>query len=541
MKKALVTGITGQDGSYLTELLLSKGYTVHGIIRRSSSFNTGRIDHIYQDPHDPSPRLRLVYGALNDASSLNKIIRTIAPDEIYNLGAQSHVRVSFDVPEYTGEITGLGTVRLLEALRESGVKAKFYQASSSEMYGNAPSPQSETTPFAPRSPYAAAKLYAHWMTVNYRDAYGIYACNGILFNHESPRRGETFVSRKITKAAARIKLGLQDKLFLGNLDAKRDWGYAGDYMEAVWLMMQQAKPDDYVIATGQTHSVRDFLDEAFAYLDLDWHRQVEIDERVYRDARPEIVIHLAGEVGGIGANRANPGSFFYNNLMMGAQMMEYGRRHEVLKFVALGTICAYPKFTPVPFKEEDLWNGYPEETNAPYGLAKKMLLVQAQAYRQQYGFNAIYLLPVNLYGPGDNFDPETSHVIPAIIKKCMDAVDSEAREVVLWGTGTPTREFLYVDDAAEAVVLAAERYNGADPVNVGYGSEISIKDLALLIAGLTGFSGSILWDTTKPDGQPKRSLDVSKAERLFGFRAQVSFQDGLRQTIDWYKAVRRSS
>ncbi len=269
--------------------------------------------------------------------------------------------------------------------------------------------------------------------------------------------------------------------------------------------------------------------------------QVENVERVYRDARPEIVIHLAGEVGGIGANRANPGSFFYNNLMMGAQMMEYGRRHEVLKFVALGTICAYPKFTSVPFKEEDLWNGYPEETNAPYGLAKKMLLVQAQAYRQQYGFNAIYLLPVNLYGPGDNFDPETSHVIPAIIKKCMDAVDSEAREVVLWGTGTPTREFLYVDDAAEAVVLAAERYNGADPVNVGYGSEISIKDLALLIAGLTGFSGSLLWDTTNPDGQPKRSLDVSKAERLFGFRAQVSFQDGLRRTIDWYKAVRRSS
>jgi len=290
MKKALVTGITGQDGSYLTELLLSKGYTVHGIIRRSSSFNTGRIDHIYQDPHDPSPRLRLVYGDLNDASSLNKIIRTIAPDEIYNLGAQSHVRVSFDVPEYTGEITGLGTVRLLEALRESGVKAKFYQASSSEMYGNAPSPQNETTPFAPRSPYAAAKLYAHWMTVNYRDAYGIYACNGILFNHESPRRGETFVSRKITKAAARIKLRLQDKLFLGNLDAKRDWGYAGDYMEAVWLMMQQAKPDDYVIATGQTHSVRDFLDEAFAYLDLDWHRHVEIDERYYRATEVDLLL-----------------------------------------------------------------------------------------------------------------------------------------------------------------------------------------------------------------------------------------------------------
>src|SRR5256886_3995607 len=259
MKTALITGITGQDGSYLAEFLLQKGYTVHGIIRRSSSFNTERIDHIYQDPHDPNPKLRLVYGDLNDASSLNKIIRTIAPDEIYNLGAQSHVRVSFDVPEYTGEITGLGTVRLLEALRESGVKAKFYQASSSEMYGNAPSPQSETTPFAPRSPYAAAKLYAHWMTVNYRDAYGIYACNGILFNHESPRRGETFVTRKITRGLARIKLGLEECLYLGNLNAKRDWGHAKDYVEMQWLMLQQEGPEDFVIATGEQHSVREFV------------------------------------------------------------------------------------------------------------------------------------------------------------------------------------------------------------------------------------------------------------------------------------------
>jgi GDPmannose 4,6-dehydratase len=290
MKKALITGITGQDGSYLTELLISKGYSVYGIIRRSSSFNTGRIDHIYQDPHDSSPKLRLVYGDLNDASSLNKIIRTIAPDEIYNLGAQSHVRVSFDVPEYTGEITGLGTVRLLEAIRDSGVKTKFYQASSSEMFGNAPSPQSEETPFLPRSPYAAAKLYAHWMTVNYRDGYGLFACNGILFNHESPRRGETFVSRKITKAASRIKLRLQDKLFLGNLEAKRDWGYAADYMEAIWLMLQQDHPDDYVIATGETHSVREFLDEAFGYLDLDWRKHVEIDPRYYRATEVDLLL-----------------------------------------------------------------------------------------------------------------------------------------------------------------------------------------------------------------------------------------------------------
>src|SRR6516225_1770420 len=290
MKKALITGITGQDGSYLTELLLSKGYIVYGIIRRSSSFNTGRIDHIYQDPHDPNPNLRLVYGDLNDASSLNRIVRSIAPDEIYNLGAQSHVRVSFDVPEYTGEVTGLGTVRLLEAIRESGVKTKFYQASSSEMYGNAPGPQSETTPFMPRSPYAAAKLYAHWTTINYRDGYGLFACNGILFNHESPRRGETFVSRKITKAAARIKLGMQDKLFLGNLDAKRGWGYAADYVEAIWLMLQQPQADDYVIATGETHSVRDFLDEAFGYLDLDWRKYVEIDPRYYRATEVDLLL-----------------------------------------------------------------------------------------------------------------------------------------------------------------------------------------------------------------------------------------------------------
>jgi len=290
MKTALITGITGQDGSYLTELLLSKGYTVYGVIRRSSSFNTGRIDHIYQDPHDPTPKMRLVYGDLNDASSLNKIIRTIAPDEIYNLGAQSHVRVSFDVPEYTGEVTALGTVRLLEAIRETGLKTKFYQASSSEMFGNAQSPQNEETPFQPCSPYAAAKLYAHWMTVNYRQGYGLFACNGILFNHESPRRGETFVSRKITKAVARIKLGLQDKLYLGNLDAKRDWGYAGDYVQAIWMMLQQPEPDDFVIATGETHSVREFLDEAFGYVKLDWKQFVKIDPRYYRPNEVDLLL-----------------------------------------------------------------------------------------------------------------------------------------------------------------------------------------------------------------------------------------------------------
>src|SRR5580698_1374110 len=278
MKKALITGITGQDGSYLADFLIKKGYTVYGIIRRSSSFNTQRIDHLYQDPHEVSRKLNLVYGDLNDASSLNALIKNIRPDEIYNLGAQSHVKVSFEIPEYTAEVTGLGTTRLLEAIRDTGVKTKFYQASSSEMYGKVlETPQTEQTPFYPRSPYGAAKVYAYWMTVNYREAYNIFACNGILFNHESPRRGETFVTRKITMALARIKLGLQDKLYLGNLDAKRDWGFAGDYVEAMWLMLQQPKPDDFVIATGETHAVCELLTIAFERVGIDWTEHVKID------------------------------------------------------------------------------------------------------------------------------------------------------------------------------------------------------------------------------------------------------------------------
>src|SRR5262245_37360103 len=291
-KKALITGITGQDGSYLTELLLSKGYDVYGVIRRASTFNTERIDHIYQDPHESGRRMHLLYGDLNDASSLNKILRDIQPDEIYNLGAQSHVRVSFDIPEYTAEVGALGALRLLEAIRETGLsKTRFYQASSSELYGKVQEvPQRETTPFYPRSPYGVAKLYAYWITVNYRESYGLFACNGILFNHESPRRGETFVTRKITRAAAAIKLGLQNKLYLGNLDARRDWGYAKDYVEAMWLMLQQDEPDDYVIATGETHSVREFLDEAFGHLGLDWEPYVEIDPRYFRPAEVDLLI-----------------------------------------------------------------------------------------------------------------------------------------------------------------------------------------------------------------------------------------------------------
>ena len=288
--RALITGITGQDGSYLAELLLSKGYEVFGIVRRSSSFNTERIDHLYQDPHEPNTRLRMFYGDLNDSSSLNNILRKTQPDEIYNLGAQSHVRVSFDIPEYTGEVSGLGTVRLLEAIRETGIKPKFYQASSSELYGKVvETPQTERTPFYPRSPYACAKAYAYYITVNYRESYGLFACNGILFNHESERRGETFITRKVTRAATRIKLGLQDKLYVGNLDAKRDWGYAKDFVEAMWLMLQADQPDDYVISTGETHSVRELLDEAFGYLDLDWNKYVEIDPLYYRPAEVDLL------------------------------------------------------------------------------------------------------------------------------------------------------------------------------------------------------------------------------------------------------------
>src|SRR5213082_3220568 len=293
MKRALITGVTGQDGSYLAELLLNKGYTVHGIKRRSSSFNTGRVDHLYEDPHEHGPRFMMHYGDMTDATNLIRIVQDTQPNEIYNLAAQSHVQVSFETPEYTANADGLGTLRLLEAIRILGMqkRTRFYQASTSELYGSVKEiPQRESTPFYPRSPYAAAKLYAYWITVNYRESYGLFACNGILFNHESPRRGETFVTRKITRAVAHILAGLQNKLYLGNLDAKRDWGYAKEYVEAMWLMLQQDKPDDYVIATNETHSIREFLDAAFGHVDLDWKKHVEIDPRYYRPAEVDLLI-----------------------------------------------------------------------------------------------------------------------------------------------------------------------------------------------------------------------------------------------------------
>lgn len=288
-KKALITGITGQDGSYLAEFLLNKEYEVHGLIRRSSTFNTERIDHIYTDPHDPKSKLFLHYGDITDSGQLTHLIYNIQPDEIYHLAAQSHVRVSFDMPEFTGDVTGIGTTRMLEAIRRSGIKTRFYQASSSEMFGDSPPPQSEKTPFRPRSPYGAAKVYAYWMVRNFREGYRMFAVNGILFNHESPRRGETFVTRKITRGLARIKLGLEDKVFLGNLEAKRDWGYAPDFVEAMWLMLQREEPDDYVIATGESHSVKEFLQEAFGYAGMDWKKYVEIDKRYLRPLDVELL------------------------------------------------------------------------------------------------------------------------------------------------------------------------------------------------------------------------------------------------------------
>lgn len=288
---ALIVGITGQDGSYLAEFLLEKGYEVHGIIRRSSLFNTDRIDHLYHDPHQGGPRLVLHYGDLTDGSGLRRVLETVRPDEVYNLGAQSHVRVSFDLPEYTAEVIAMGTIRLLEAMRDynsnNGHSVRFYQAGSSEMFGGAPAPQNESTPFYPRSPYGASKVAAHWYAVNYREAYGLFICNGILFNHESPRRGETFLTRKVTRAIGRIKEGLQDSLYLGNLDAVRDWGFAGDYVEAMWLMLQQAAPDDYVIATGEAHTVREFVERAFSAAGLDWLSHVKVDPRYFRPTEVE--------------------------------------------------------------------------------------------------------------------------------------------------------------------------------------------------------------------------------------------------------------
>jgi GDPmannose 4,6-dehydratase len=326
MTRALITGITGQDGSYLAELLLQKGYEVHGLKRRASSFNTDRVDHLYQDPHSSPSRFFLHYADLTDGGSLASILYDIRPDEIYNLGAQSHVKVSFEVPQYTGDAVGMGALRLLEAIHRTGLKSRFYQASSSEMFGSTPPPQSETTVFHPRSPYACAKLFAHSLTVNYRESYGLHASSGILFNHESPRRGETFVTRKITRAVAQIKHGVQDKLHLGNLEARRDWGYAPDYVRAMWLMLQQDCPDDYVVGTGESHSVREFVELAFECAGLDWHERVEIDPRYFRPAEVDFLLADAGKARGRLGWEPSVGFAELVRMMVDADMREIEKR-----------------------------------------------------------------------------------------------------------------------------------------------------------------------------------------------------------------------
>ena len=336
MKKALITGITGQDGSYLAEFLLKKGYEIHGLIRRASTFNTDRIDHLYKDFHDPEARVYLHYGDLSVSGQLMDMLHDIKPDEIYHLGAQSHVRVSFDMPEYTGDVTGLGTLRLIEAIRKTGIKTRFYQASSSEMFGAAPPPQSEATPFQPQSPYAAAKVYAFHMVKNYREAYKLFLTNGILFNHESPRRGETFVTRKITRAATRIKLGLADKLYLGNLDAKRDWGFAGDYVEAMWLLLQQEKPDDFVIATGETYAVREFVEKVFEILELDYKKHVVIDPKYFRPTEVDVLLGNASRARKILGWEPKVSFIQLINMMVEADM-ELAKREKTLLDAGYGS------------------------------------------------------------------------------------------------------------------------------------------------------------------------------------------------------------
>ncbi len=664
-KKAFITGITGQDGSYLTELLLEKGYEVHGLIRRSSNFNTQRIDHLYQDPHAPNRRLFLHYGDLSDASALSRLVEKIQPDEVYNLGAQSHVHVSFDIPEYTADIVMLGTVRLLDAIRKLGKDVRFYQAGSSEMFGRVREvPQSELTPFYPRSPYACAKVGAHWMTVNFRESYDLFASNGILFNHESPRRGATFVTKKISRAFARIKAGIDPCVYLGNLEARRDWGYAKEYVEVMWRMLQHDTPDDFVVATGTNHSIRDFAQRAghYAGYDLVWEGAgldevgmdrttgkilVRIDKRYYRLAeverlvgdaskaerdlgwkpqtdfdqlvkimtehdmqeygvsggapilfeqnstdqsaiakdakifvaghkglvgsaivralkakgynniisrskeeldlrdqrgvdaffaqeKPEYVYLAAARVGGILANDTHKADFIYDNLSIETNVISSAHKYGVKKLLFLGSSCIYPRGAQQPMKEDALLEGALEPTNDAYAIAKIAGIYLCRSYRQQYGSNFISVMPTNLYGPGDNFDLESSHVIPALIAKFVKAKNEGSSSVNIWGTGKPRREFLHVDDLADACIFLMESYQDAELVNIGTGVDITIEQLAKSIAEKVGFTGALRFDTSKPDGTPRKLLDVSRLHQL-GWRHQIQLDEGLSSTISWYE------
>ena len=679
MKRALITGITGQDGSYLAEFLLEKGYEVHGIKRRSSLFNTQRVDHIYQDSNVENSQFKLHYGDLSDTSNLTRILRDIEPDEVYNLGAQSHVAVSFESPEYTADIDGVGTLRMLEAIRLLGLerKTKFYQASSSELYGLVQeTPQTETTPFYPRSPYAVAKLYSYWICVNYREAYGIYACNGILFNHESPRRGETFVTRKITRGLANIALGLESCIYMGNIDALRDWGHAKDYVRMQWMMLQQDEARDYVIATGKQYSVREFItwsanalgidiefkgagldevgivtgisgdlapkisvgqeivrinpryfrpaevdtllgDPSKAKAELGWepeitaqemckemveedhkaarrlallkendlelpvstenlglHMKKNIDaghkgmvgsaicrqlqtqsgveiitrtrekldfcnqsmvQHFMKSERPDEIILAAAKVGGIHANNTYPAEFIYQNLQIQNNVIHAAHLNDVQKLLFLGSSCIYPKQVEQPMWEGALLTGMLEPTNEPYAIAKIAGIKLCESYNRQYGRDYRSVMPTNLYGPGDNYHSENSHVVPALIRRFHEAKESNLGEVTVWGTGTPKREFLYVDDMAQASLFihnldSAKYLANTKPmlshINVGTGIDVTIKELAETIMEVVRFTGNLVFDTSKPDGTMRKLVNVERLD-LLGYTAATSLRSGL--------------
>ena len=659
---ALITGVTGQDGAYLADLLLSKNYRVHGVKRRSSSLNTGRVDHLYVDPHLGHTRFFLHFGDVTDSTNLIRLIQETQPTEIYNLAAQSHVQVSFETAEYTANADALGTLRLLEAIRILRLenKVRFYQASTSELYGKVQQvPQKETTPFYPRSPYGAAKLYAYWITVNYREAYGIHASNGILFNHESPLRGETFVTRKVTRAVAAIAHGLQKKLYVGNLDARRDWGHARDYVEGMWMIVQQEQPDDYVLATGEDHSVRELIELAFSVvgLEIGWRGEgneevgfdrrtqevlIEIDPQYFRRTevdqlvgdptkartklgwkhrvgfdelvkemvmndmtlvetqherlnmaqprssfglsgrrvwvaghrgmvgsavvrrlevenceiltvdrkevdlrrqadvggwmaaqKPEVVILAAATVGGILANNARPAEFLYDNLAIETNIIEAAYRTNVAKLLFLGSSCIYPRLAPQPMREDALLTGPLEPTNQWYAIAKITGIMLCRAYRRQYGCDFISAMPTNLYGGGDNFDLASSHVIPALIAKADAAKRDKANKLTVWGTGTPRREFMYVDDLADALIFLIEHYTGEDHVNVGVGYDLTIRELAEIIARIVGFEGRMVFDASRPDGTPRKLMDSSVLLEM-GWRPKTDFESGLNKTYQWY-------
>ena len=517
MKQALITGITGQDGSYLTEFLLDKGYDVHGIIRRRSTFNTGRIEHLYQDPHGEDVRLFLHYGDLSDASNISRLLEKINPDEIYHLGAQSHVRVSFDIPEYTADVTAVGTLSVLDAIRETGIHTKFYQAASSEMFGKAQEiPQKETTPFYPRSPYGCAKVFAYWNTRNYRESYGLFAGNGILFNHESPRRGETFVTRKITRGLARMRYGLDDCLYLGNLDAKRDWGYAKDYVRAMWMMLQQAEPDDYVIATNETHSVREFVELAFRYLgsEIEWQGSGTDEIGIDQDTGKMVV-------------RIDPRCSAPNA--------------SVQYLIYIGSSCMYPKDFDKRLKEEHLLAAPLEPTNEGYALAKISGAKLCEYCSKQYGVHYKSLIPCNLYGPGDHFDPRSSHLIAAIIEKIHRAKTRGEETIPVWGDGSARREFLYVDDLVDFICdFLSFTDKLPNYLNVGYGKDFTVLEYHRIAAEVMGYDGEFTFDTSRPVGMSWKLLDSTRAYE-FGWNPKTSLKEGIRKTYDYYLSREQES